>query len=275
MTTTLQVSELNINGYVLSVTTRDGGDGPQVLEELTKRTIGAWLYIVKLLEAQNYTLDIGSVENRFCVEHSMELPEKWGDPRVTIWDTFRGQNRINFHLNSDDVPQVAIDTWVAQQNAIARALAEYGTNEPQSPPARSTPQNSTSAHAAPNKLFDGVIVATRAPNPNNPAYADGQLVSFVVNKIVMGTNAGSVTYALWGPLGAKYPLKTIYKTKSGSDENSADYIAAKDAIVALGLSVDAGKIEAAGNWQLVCKAAHATKDGATKEYQNIISLVAI
>jgi hypothetical protein len=273
MTTTLQVSELNINGYVLSVTSRDGGDEPGVLEELTLRTIAAWLYIAAMLLKQKYVLDddIGSVEQRYCAEHEMELPEKWGDPRVTVWDTYRG-NHINFHLNSDDVPQVAIDTWIAQQSAIARIKAEYPESAPQAPPARSAPQNSTSAPIAPATPQAAVLVAQRAPTPNNPQYSDGQLVQFTVNKIVASTGQGTITYALWGAFpNLKYPLMTIFKNKKGSDENSVNYIAAKDTIVALGLSVDAGKIEATGNWQLIVKASH--KDG--KEYTNVVSLIAI
>jgi len=273
MTTTLQVSEISINGYVLSVTTRDGGDDLKVLEELTFRTIAAWLYIVKLLLSQHYTLDIGSVEGRYCEEHKIELPEKWGDSRVTVWDTFRGSNRINFHLNSDDIPQVAIDTWLAQRNALARAMEEYGTGEsaPQSPPAPRNPFKPTETPKPPAVPQDSVLVATLAPTPNKPQYADGQLVQFTVNKIVASTGQGTITYALWGALGVKYSLMTIFKNKKGSDENSANYIAAKDTLVALGLSVDEGRIEAAGKWQLIVKASH--KDG--KEYTNVVSLVAV
>lgn len=279
MSTTLQVNELPIKGYILSVTARDGGDDPAVLEELTFRTINAWLYIVKLLLKQKYVLDdeIGSVEERYCAEMDsnravgqapISLPDKWGDPRVTVWDLSK---TIRFHLNSDDTPQVAIDTWVAQQRALARVKAEYEDDESQSPPAPRNPFNPALPSTTPVAPQEGVIVATLAPTPNKPQYADGQLVQFTVNKIVAGTGQGTITYALWGPLGVKYPLMTIFKNKKGSDENSANYIAAAETLVALGLSVDAGRIEAVGNWRLLVKAAH--KDG--REFTNVISLEAI
>lgn len=282
MTTTLQVTELDINGYKLSVTTRDAGDDPIVLGELTKRTIGTWLFIVENgLTKQVYTLNADSVEQRYIEEQNeglanddpnfFALPEKWGDPRVTVWDIYRGQNQINFHLNSDDVPQVAIDTWLAQQKGVARALAEYGKIEPQATATRSAPPTGTTAPNAPAAPQQRVVVATQAPSPSKLQYADGQLVQYTINKIVIGTNKGSVTYALWGPLGTKYPIVTIYKTKSGSDENSPNYIACAEALIALGLSVDANKLEAQGKWGLVCRASIFND----KMYMNAMSLIAV
>lgn len=279
MSQTLSVSDVNMGEFVLSVTTRHTSDTTRAqLEELTYKTIKAWLWIVRdYLQKGVYVLPtdhskwLGSVEQRYAIDipHAdpkipFKFEETFGDARVTVWDTFRSQNRIGFHLNSDDIPQVAVDTWYAQQAALKRIAAEFNAPaQPKNPPPIA---GQPAAHAP---AVEGAIVATRAPNPKEIVYADGQFVSYNVNRIVMGTNNNSVTYALWGQLGQKYPLKTVYKTKNGSDENSPDYIAMKDLIVSLALSVDAGKIEAAGNWRMVCKAATV----GDKQYMNIVSLI--
>jgi hypothetical protein len=146
--------------------------------------------------------------------------------------------------------------------------AQTPANEPTPPP---TPQNanlppSGANGGQPTQPVAGVITANFAPSPKNPRYAPGQLVALPVNKVSVGTRKGSITYDLWGPLGkGQYPLLTIFKTKQNSDENSMDYIAAKDFIVGLGLSMDAGKIESHGNWRLICQVSHSNG----KEYFNI------
>ena len=152
----------------------------------------------------------------------------------------------------------------------------YNVSEsaPQSPPARSTPSASTSAPTAPVAPQDGVIVATRAPNSNRLDYAEGQLVSIDINKIVVGTHekTGSVMYKLWGALGREFALYTIFVT--GTDgKNSKNYNAAAATLEALGLSFSKTSVE--GNWQLICKASNDTKGEVTKQYLNCVSLAAV
>lgn len=145
MSQTLSVSDATMGKYVLSITTRSCGDSPQVMEDLTYKTIKAWLWIANELEHGEYTLPvdaetgdlIGSVEDRYTVamwetNEEFKLADAWGDSRVTVWDTFKSQSRIGFHLNSDDIPQVAVDTWLANHKAIERVLADTPQTAPQS-----------------------------------------------------------------------------------------------------------------------------------------------
>jgi hypothetical protein len=159
MTSTLATQQVAIGDYVLSVTTRDAGDDPALLEELTFRTIGAFLYIAALLEKGVYSAGVnGSVEQRLAAEKEIEFKETFVDPRVTVWDTFRGSKTINFHLNSDDEPQVAMNTWLANNNAIARAVEKYGIKTaPNAVSSASVPQTAPTTSAAPQTAQNGVV----------------------------------------------------------------------------------------------------------------------
>lgn len=297
----IAVADVNIHPYILSVTTRDAGEDAKLLEELTYRTIATWLHIVKFLKQNVYKFEGGSVEQRYADEinkrlntdapktEPFEFKETFGDSRVTVWDTYRGAEHPCFHLNSDDNPQVAIDTWLANQRGIQRAIEKFAPNASQSiqdtPPASATagnamfthepqerpatPKSAPNTNVTPNQAMEGAIVATRAPNPNSLDYADGQLVEFKINKIVLGThpNSGSVIYSLWGDLGKKYALKTVYVMASNGTDKSYDYTAAAQTLESLGLTIP-GKMQAEGNWKLVCKAAN----GGAKQYLNIVSL---
>lgn len=287
--TVIQVNELNINGYILSVTTRSVGDAKSVMEELTFRTIGAWLHIARLIEQENYTSFDSSVEDRFTTEMQKSdtafvLLDQWGESRVTIWDTYRGNKRINFHLNSDDNMQNALDTWCAQQTALERVKMAFPQTAPNitqdTPPAVNPPEwdaipsaNAPSAPTAPNTAQpNGVVAATRAPNPNTPQYTHGQLVSFSINKIEITSNNGSAVYKFWGPLGQRYALLSLYMKKSDGTPQPA-YEALKPILAPLGLSLEKPSIN--GNWIALAQASHATKDNVTKEYMNIQNLTAI
>jgi len=295
---------VNMGDKMLSVTSRDNGDDPKILEELTFRTIKAWLWIAGHLEQGVYKLpdNPGSVESRYAAEinaahvdtdappkEPFTFRETFGDARVTCWDTFKSNKRVGFHLNSDDDLQVAVNTWLANQNAVKRAYEELASPQQKVSEKRVEPSNSSAPYnpeadrpatprntpQTPVQAVEGAIVATRAPSKNRQ-YADGQLLIFSINKIVKGTNKGSVTYNLWGDLGKNYALKTVYMTKSGSDEKSQDYIASRDVLEGLNLSVDAGKIETHGNWQLVTKVAHGKNGkGEETEFFNVQSLTAI
>ena len=294
MPQTISVTDVIIPPYILSVTTRlTEGDEPKHLEELTFRTIGAWLYIVnELIGKENYVFKGGSVEERYADElnkiidndapktEPFEFDTPFGDSRVTVWDTWRSSKRVSFHLNSDDNPQVAIDTWRAQQIAVQRALDKYNPNHaqiaPQSPQTHSTAPTApatSQAPASPTAFIDGVLMATRAPNANRVDYANGQHVGFTVNKIVASSNKGSATYQFWTALGSQYPTVTVYKLKpDGTVKPDFENIAGT--IAALGLSLD--KPQVVGNWRLVCKVSHVpSKDGGDKEYLNVVSLTAI
>lgn len=288
MPNTLSVSDAKMRGYNLSITTRDKGDSAEVLEEITFRTIGAWLFIVSRLEQGIFTFpdDLnGSVETRYETEKGVKLPESWGDARVTVWSTYRGDKNPEFHLNSDDVPQTAVNTWLANKNAVKRAIEKYAIKPQQSTPPMTppvapqnaqqgaaqtpAPQNPPNAQNTPHAAVEGAIMATRAPNPNTKEYADGQLVEFKINKIVLGThpNSGSVIYSLWGDLGKKYALKTVYVMASNGTDKSYDYIAAAPVLEAIALSIP-GKMQVEGNWRLICKASN----GGEKQYLNLMSL---
>lgn len=305
MPQTVIVNEVNVKGFILSVTTRNAGETREVMEELTFRTVAAWLAIADALE--NGSADkfaaFGSVEERYADEinkaavdtdgpkpEPFSFGDSWGDPRCTVWDTFRSSKPIHFHLNSDDKIPVAIATWQANQNAIKRIAELYHQKPapelPQEPPQSApqaagadrpaTPKNAPDAQnsaPAPHTAVEGAIVATRAPNSNRPDYANGQLVSFTVTKIVASSNKGSAVYQMWTPLGTQYPTLSIYKLKPDGNLKP-DYEAIVPVLNTLNLSLD--KPEAVGTWRLVCKAAHVpNKDGADREFLNVVSLTAI
>ena len=140
----VSVRDLPMGNYILSVTTRHNGESAAIMEELTCRTVKAWYMIVtRFLEKEVYTLPLaddgqlrGSVESAYAYEINtnpdtdrpdqplFEFAETFGDARVTVWDTFKSNPRISFHLNSDDIPQHAVDTWLANQRGSARAIEE-------------------------------------------------------------------------------------------------------------------------------------------------------
>lgn len=181
MSQTLIVQEVNLKGFNLSVTARDNGEDASILEELTYRTIGAWLWIASRLEQNVYTIPDelrGSVESRYAADINKDngadsdaptaapfiFQETFGDARVTIWDSYRGQKRVNFHLNSDDDLQRAVDTWCATQKALERAFEKWGdkvanviqdtppvsTQSPAPTDRPATPKNAPSAPVAPH-----------------------------------------------------------------------------------------------------------------------------
>jgi len=169
---TLSVSDAQMGEKVLSVTSRDNGDEPKILEELTYRTIKAWLFIVSFLEQGVYNLppNSGSVESRYADEINKSAVDKkpfafvetFGDSRVTVWDTWKSSKHIGFHLNSDDNLQTAVNTWLANQNAVKRAYEEFASIQQKvsetavkpsnssatpmaTPKSQNAPQNGTSA----------------------------------------------------------------------------------------------------------------------------------
>lgn len=264
---------INIGAYRLNVTARLDEINRQYMTAIVEKTVKLWLFVAKAISENKRKAewpDGVALTPEDIVKPGYFAPIS--EPRCTVWGDCAAN--VGFTVHSYSNAQDALDVYWSRHDA----LTLFAVSHP--PVATNTPaatQNAPNANVVRNSdqhapILEGVFEATRAPNPKEVLYADGQLVSFQVNKIVMGTNNGSVTYALWGPLGQKYPLKTIYKTRAGSDANSPDYIAMKDLIVSLALSVDAGKIEATGNWIMVCKATHVSQpDGSKKEYLNILS----
>lgn len=264
---------INIGAYRLNVTARLDQINRQYMTAIVEKTVKLWLFVAKAISENKRKAewpDGVALTPEDIVKPNYFAPID--EPRCTVWGDCAAN--VGFTVHSYSNAQDALDVYWSRHDALTLFAVSHPPQVPETP---KTAQNSANANVARNNdypppILEGVIEATRAPNPKEVLYSDGQLVSFEVNRIVMGTNNGSVTYALWGPLGAKYPLKTIYKTRAGSDANSPDYIAMKDLIVNLALSVDAGKIEATGKWIMVCKATHVPQpDGSKKEYLNIQS----
>lgn len=259
MSQEVSVGDLPVGGYQLSVTTRYHGETQAIMEELTFRTIQAWLMIVtKFLEQQVYTLPLnedgtirGSVEQAYAYELNtrsdtdqpdkplFEFTETFGDARVTVWDTFKSNPRISFHLNSDDVPQVAVDTWLANQRAIQRAFEKFGgikervQNASQSrqdaPPANTAPQTgserpATTRASNPVPLTDHGIGGKNAPASNGSiptltkkdAIANlkpGDSFKMKIVQIEKHSKDGKDFYDFFEPWGGKagqYSAKTVY-----------------------------------------------------------------
>lgn len=295
MPTTLQVNEVDFNGYNLSVTTRDGGDDPKILEELTLRTMGAWLKVVSQLELGAYVAPFtGSVEDRYCAEidskHDTDAPnqevfklvEKWGDPRVTVWNTYRSEKKlmingipslIRFHLNSDDDTQVAIDTWVAQNNAIARLKTQLAKTAPQSNVA---PSNS-SATLPQGNMSPATPKSQNPPqNGNLPIYTKKEAIAKLnagdsfrmrVTQLKKRSQDGKDYYEIFEPMGSKpgeYSSVTVYTDNEPALNNGL--IAALDSLgIKLGQALT-------GNWLFSCtvgKPKTKTVKGEEKTYTNV------
>lgn len=281
-TQTVIVDEADMEGFKVSVTARDAGDDWKHLENIIYRTGFVWFIIAEKLEQGDYTMAGGSVEEEYAAflnnpkdtdaprpNPPIEFTETFGEPRATIWDTYRGSRHVNFHLNSNDIPQVAINTWLANKNAIRRLTEKFASPQQKvseqrqdAPLGVSEQQQPVDKPATPMHPVSAIITATCTPSPATPQYADGQQVSFQINKIVAGSNKGSATYALWGSLGTKYPLVTVYRCKTNSADLTPTYQKIAPVIEKLGLSLD--KPEVSGNWYLVCRAAHSNG----KEYLN-------
>jgi hypothetical protein len=268
---------INIGAYRLNVTARLDQINRQYMTAIVEKTVKLWLFVAKAISENKRKAEWP--EGVALTPEDIIKPNYFApidEPRCTVWGDCAAS--VGFTVHSYSNAQDALDVYWSRHDALTLFAL---TNPPPASETPKTPQNGANANvganpANPTPLQDGVISATRAPNPKSVEYADGQLVAFGVNKVAMGANKGSATYALWGSLGQKYPLTTIYKNKPNSDENSPNYIAIKDFIVGLGLSVDAGKVEAAGNWTLICKAVHVPQsDGTKKEYLNVMSMTAV
>src|SRR5512138_104986 len=251
----------------VTVTVQQDGSGGDVGDLITA-TVRKWLKVIKAVRGDNIALD------------STPLAAA---PYVRVSGVFTEPKRslpVQFELSCDAAPALALQTLtagLAATGTIMDALEKSGIAQKPAaqPPAPPQAGNGNGNHGAgsppPAAPSSGVIWAQRAPSPNNPPWSPGQQIAFKVNRIVKGTNSGSVTYALWGPLGNRYPLVTIYQTSAKGDE-SADWKAVGGLLGALGLSVDAGKIEAHGEWVFTASVAHGEKDGKSREYLNAVSL---
>ncbi len=271
-------SKQHFGRHELSVTVRNLGDNKPVGDYVTivQRTIKMWLYLAQCIESGTRT-----IPDTHNIPIDADKDFVGAETRCTVFNwSYTLPNQIGLTVHSDTFPQQALDVWFALFDTLVSfeiapqttpSASNSSAQAPTGSQAPATPKNASNAQPA----VEGAIVATRAPSKNRQ-YADGQLLIFSINKVVMGTNKGSITYNLWGDLGKNFALKTVYKTKNGSDENSLDYIASKDAIVPLGLSVDAGKIEAHGDWKLTTKVAHGKNGkGEETEFFNVVSLVAV
>lgn len=203
--TTLSVRDIKVttrNGkrYLLSVTARDKGDSPRILEELIFRTVNAWLWIVGGLEQGVRELPcdprtqeaFGSIEMRLASEMKdtdgdWTFPQIGEDARVTVWDLKSYEkddsntplySRINFHLNSDDLPQVAVNIWWAMENASIRVREHNTTPQEKVQKAAQTIQNAQEHGADYNAATDTPATPKNVPqtppqtytlNPGKPA----------------------------------------------------------------------------------------------------------
>lgn len=212
--TTSSTRELDINGYNLSITTRNQTDSIEIMEELTFRTVSAWLFIADLLERQVYEIKAeGSIEGRFMDDKGIALRDNFGEPRVTVWSTYRGNRNPHFNLNSDDNTQAAIDTWVAQRNALERVTAKYAQTAPQShtePPPAGASANPLAATQ--NIPLHGVMPVNGKSKAKE--LATGQQFSMRIVQVAAAmSKTGVMTYELYCAYGGKpgqYPDLLVY-----------------------------------------------------------------
>lgn len=239
MSQTKIVGEAEMDVYKLSVTTRDAGDAErdprldwQHLSEITYRTGFVWLLIVQKLEQGNFVMAGGSVEDEYAAflnnpkdpdaprpEPPIEFPETFGEPRATVWDMSRnGYAHVNFHLNSDDIPQVAINTWLANQNATDRLAGKFPKKDTQShhnaPASSAAPAQASERPATPkaqNAAPSGIPTLTK-----KEAIAQlrpGDSFKMKVVQIEKHSKDGKDYYDFFEPWGGKagqYSAKTVY-----------------------------------------------------------------
>lgn len=223
---TLATSMVEIGGHKLSVTTRHVGDNVGVMTELTLRTIGAWLRLASKIQREDFVVteaEAGSVEERYLTAVRKDFPDAvladaWGDARVTVWD----KGGIDFHLNSDDDFQMAVDTWVAHKSGIRQALEKFAPparqdGSPQPAPAGERPatpkaQNVTQDDLTP-LLSKKEAIAKLQP---------GDPFRMKVMQIEKHSKDGLDYYDFYEPMGGKagqYSSKTIYADNEIAIEN--------------------------------------------------------
>lgn len=278
------VSEATLKGYNLSVTCRDNGEDSTILEELAYRTIGAWLWIASRLEQNVYTIPDelkGSVESRYAAKLStddtdggkkvFEFKETFGDARVTCWDSYRGSKRVNFHLNSDDDLQRAVDTWCASQNAIDRAFEKWGDkvaesrqDAPTTAPAQQTADKPATPKGTPPAPNTGNLYTKKDATTKLNA---GDLFKMKVVQIEKHSKDGKDFYDFYEPYGGKagqYSATSVF-TDNEIAINSG-LIADLDKLgVKLGQALT-------GNWVFNCSVAKPktkTVKGEEKTFTNI------
>lgn len=298
MPQTVIVNEVNLKGYNLSVTLREAGDSPEVLEELAYRTIGLWLWIAQNLEQGVYKLPsyegVSSVESRYQDEindirqaknqdtDEPSLPpfafrDTYSEPRVTVWDSYRGNKRVNFHLNSDDDLQTAVNTWVAAKNAIERSVEKWGDVEGKvknTPQSNVAPQNSSAA----SQDKPATPKSQNAPQNagNSPLYTKkdaiaklnaGDKFKMKIVQIEKHSKDGKDFYDFFEPYGGKagqFSAASVFTDNEGAINSG--FIASLDA-----LGIKPGQA-LTGNWTVNCavgKPKTKTIKGEEKTFVNI------
>lgn len=271
------LSTIYVKGCELRITARnvDLNIMPDLYTDLIVKTVKLWVYLATQIEAGNKVLPPSiakrTVEQAIAEISMDETMRGWqfdeaDENRVTVFDW---NHRFELTLHSNTEPQAALDLWWAMSDAKTELEKLYPSqSNEKAVNSNAAPQSGTNTPATSAAPIEGVINATRAPNPNRPEYAEGQLVSFTINKIVASSNNGSATFQLWSELGKQYPTQTIYKLSPNGKVNT-DYEKIAPIVDKIGFSFD--KLEQAGNWRLIVKAAHAEKEGKQREYLNVVS----
>jgi hypothetical protein len=276
----IAVRDVKLGDYILSVTSRTNGEERLVLEELTYRTLMTWYNIVtNRLEKENYVFVGGSVEQVYADEinkqvdtdapkaDTFEFQETFGDSRVTIWDTYRGAKHPCFHLNSDDIPQVAIDVWRANQIGTERAVAKLEAAMPKKPA-----QPAQDAQQAAQQQFDN-LPSMQPATPKSKPDATSDNKFFTKNEAIEKLAVGTVfsmkicqiklrskddqkyyeLYAKYGQNVGKYPEISLYTDNE---------VALKNGLIAdldqFGLKPGESKL---GEWVLSCNVGKPKVDG--------------
>lgn len=266
-----------VKGCELRITARKVDDNnSDIYTELIVRTVKLWVYLATQIE-QGIAALPGAIAHKSAEESvaaEIRLDETMGgfeftdtgENRVTVFDW---NHRVELTLHSDTEPQRALELYWGMSAAKEELEKLYPSqSNEKAVNSNAAPHSGTSTPTPPAAPVEGAISATRAPNPSRPDYAEGQLVSFTVTKIVASSNQGSPTFQLWSDLGKKYPTITIYK-QSKSGEINSDYERIAPVIEKIGFSFD--KLEQAGSWRLITKAWHGMRDGKPVEYLNPVS----
>lgn len=276
------VFELEINDFILSVTTRFyPGDSLQLLDDLTANTISAWLWIVGLLEKNEWdtSVAIDSVEEKYAKTNNLPYEPPLGDARVTVWATWRSNNNFKFHLNSDEKIQDAVLVNTASRAGIQKATDKWLEKHPQNQatkPSNSSfmPPQATTTSKAPENAQKATNEALQH-NHDAKCYTRkealdefeaGAEFSMQICKIMKRSQDGNEYYEFYHKYGqnpGKFAELRLYADNEVALKNGL-----MDSLDALALKPGQDRL---GEWLLKCRVAENAKKGENVVYPLALS----
>lgn len=230
---------------------------------VVKETLAVWYRTARLLrngvtkESETYYMQRHNVPTG-------EIPYPAMTAHGSVPSAKTGQDALRVTVTELITVQEALDMAWSVLNAEKDFKAALMGRLHYDPSQIRYPQSTN--HRAPSANGQ-VIPATRPPNKKRVDYPQGQQVSFVINKIEVGSGNNTVLYKLWGPLGRQYPITFLY------EDNASHMAAAEQVLQSLNLGIGKGlQPSASGKWELIMQASIEHKDDESFQYLNPIQL---